>query len=125
MEKKPFDVEKVSVIKVEKLSFRKEGLRCHTIEGSGTEPVGGRWCSWTTMENKSRSTGIADLTAAGARMITQAEMTAFWVAFREGCAPSTILTDNIDILSGLHRGDTKCFGPTAKETDVWIKLRRR
>ena len=43
------------------------------------------------------------------------------MALRRVCAPATIHTRNMGILSGLHRGDKKCIGPKAKEADPWIK----
>ena len=49
-------------------------------------------------------------------------MTAFWTALL--CAPGKINTDIGGLLKGLHRGEMKCIGPEAKETDVLIKIRR-
>ena len=58
------------------------------------------------------------------RTIKGAEMTAFWVALRWLCALSTIHTDNIDILSGLRRGEKEVHWPESEdeEEDLRIKI---
>ena len=60
------------------------------------------------------------------RTIKGAEMTAFWVALRGLCALSTIHTDNMDILSWLHRGEKEVHWPESEEEeeeDLRIKIR--
>ena len=56
------------------------------------------------------------------RRIHTTESIAFWVAVDMLCVLPLIHTENMDILSGFHRGGKKCIDPKAREAGLRIQM---
>ena len=66
--------------------------------------------------------GTLDAELEVRRTIKRAELTAFLRLLRRAISPAMVHVDEKGIIDGLWRGEMRCIGPRAKDSDLWILI---
>ena len=64
--------------------------------------------------------GTLDAELEVQRTIKRAELTAFLCLLRKAIGPTMVHVDSKGIFDGQLRGEMKCSGSRAKDTDMWL-----
>ena len=112
-----------------------ESLQDHITIGASLKGIPGRHGAygWSVVqldhdgeaEPTHASVGVIEAGVDVQRAMKRADVTAFQMALRGFCPMATSHTDNICILSGLHRGEDDVYGPESQRNGLWINNKGR